>query len=330
MVQSPLISVVIPVYNTASTLKRCVESLTAQTYRHLEILLVNDGSTDQSGDICSRLAGTDPHIHVFTQENQGLSVARNTGVAHAHGEFVAFVDSDDYVSRSFIESLINEAKKDPQIDLVICGFMTNNPAFHQQEVPANRFITSGQDYLKQCLENPPIYDIVAWTKLYRTSLCRQAPFPPGRVHEDEFTYYRFIDKARLVATLPQALYHYVFNPKGITSTENTQEGLDRAEAYRQRLDFQVQHHFSRRSINRAARGTIVSILNTKYQHPEIPASSFFSYVDQHFGELLRQSFCLTKKHLFLSNKIFFTLLLHAPRLLYMIYASKHQLFSTLK
>lgn len=330
MAQNPLISVIVPVYNAASTLERCVESLTNQTYRHLEILLVNDGSTDQSLHICHQLEISDPRIHVFTQKNQGLSVARNTGIKHAHGEFIAFVDSDDYVSHSFIESLANEARKNPHIDLVICGFMTNNPAFHRQEVPAKQLIMPGRDYLRQCFENPPVYDIVAWTKLYRTALCRQLPFPPGRVHEDEFTYYLYIDRARLVATLPKALYHYAFNQEGITSTESAYERLDAAEAYRQQLDYQVQHHFPRRSINRAARGTIVIILNAKYRNPTIPMSTFFSHVDQHYGALLKQSFDLSKKYLFLSNRILSMLLLNVPRLLYAVYAMKHRLVSTLK
>lgn len=329
MIQNPLISIIVPVYNVASTLERCVKSLTTQTYRHLEILLVNDGSTDQSENICQQLANSDQRIHVYTQTNQGLSAARNTGVKHAHGEFVSFVDSDDYVDSSFIESLVNETRKNPQIDLVICGFITNNPAFHKEEVPKEHFLLPGHVYLEKCLQNPPIYDVVAWTKLYRTSLCQSVTFPVGKVHEDEFTYYRFIDTARFVATVPQPLYHYTFNEEGITSTESIENGFDGIEAYQQRLSYQMNHQLSKRTINRTSRGIIVAILNMRHKHLDMTQSAFFSLIKQYFGQSVVNSLNAARFSFSPVTKFLYILFLHEPKLLCALYEMKLRIQSTL-
>lgn len=98
----PLVSVIIPVYNVEKYLARCLDSVVAQTYQNLEIILVNDGSTDASGEICRQYGQSDSRIRLFTQENQGLSAARNTGLDHMNGEYIVFVDSDDYISVHFV------------------------------------------------------------------------------------------------------------------------------------------------------------------------------------------------------------------------------------
>lgn len=282
----PLVSIVVPVFNTATTLERCIDSLTRQTYPHLEILLVNDGSTDGSALLCRELAQKDARLRVIDQSNGGLSAARNTGIANSHGEFIACIDSDDYVDDDFIGTLVSAITSNPGIDLAIGGFVTDNPAFAGKEAPSSRQILAGRDYLRRVLQDPRPYAIVAWSKLYRARLLRTRPFPVGKVHEDEFTYYRYISDARKIITVPAASYHYVYNRAGITSTEDLRGVLDKAEAYLQRIRYQRQEGFSAESVDLAVRSLLVLLIHAKQEHPDISFRTFRTDIHTRLGRSL--------------------------------------------
>lgn len=280
---NPTVSIVVPVYNADATIERCVCSLIEQTYPSIEIILVNDGSSDNSLNHCKSLQQQDSRIHVITQTNQGLSAARNTGTRSAHGDFISFVDSDDYVDNTFIDDLVKAITSYPNLDIAVGGFKTNNPLFRSVEVPSTKSIETGHNYLSRAFLDPHIYDTVAWTKLYRRELCQKYPFPIGKIHEDEFTYFLFLGASRRVITVPQAHYHYMFNNHGITATENLKGGLDRIEAHRDKLCYLLDHKYPDNVINVVTRILLTSLLILRSQNREVKTSDYFRLIKSRFG-----------------------------------------------
>lgn len=209
-----LISVIVPVYNVEAYLDRCVESLVNQTYKNLEILLVDDGSTDSSGALCDRWALRDTRIRVIHKPNGGLSDARNTGLRAAAGELLLFIDSDDLVNVHMAEYLLNELLRQ-DADISICTFQDFADG---QDVDVQQSV-SCEDVLVQP-GRETILDIyrgkgektafVAWNKLYRRKLFTEhrIEYPVGRIHEDTFTTYQLLYFADKVAVLRAPMYYY--------------------------------------------------------------------------------------------------------------------------
>lgn len=202
------VSVIVPVYNTAPWLRRCLDSICAQSYRNLEILCVNDGSTDNSAEILAEYAARDARIRVFTQENAGLSAARNTALMHATGEWIAGVDSDDYVAADVYEKAV--ACITEGVDAVFFGVQTVD------EMGA--VIPDPMGYFSLPTENMPFSERLAlrlnvcfWSKLWRRSFIAEHGlcFPDGLVHEDEAFYYLAAPWLRKAAFSPSIGYFYV-------------------------------------------------------------------------------------------------------------------------
>ena len=206
------ISVIVPVYNVEAYLSACMESLIGQSYKNLEIILVNDGSTDSSDEICREYAGRDDRIRIITQDNQGLSAARNTGLDHATGDYVFFCDSDDSLSNDALEKLINKAADDNS-DIVACGIanvwyddcgdVVRSEAFTNSD-PG---MWSGRQAVVEMMRSNNVCT-VAWNKLYRMRLFDDLRFPVGLLHEDEAFTYKLLYGAGLVSYLPDLLYNY--------------------------------------------------------------------------------------------------------------------------
>ncbi|MDO5728176.1 MAG: glycosyltransferase [Actinomycetaceae bacterium] len=214
----PLVSVVVPVYNVEDYVSTCVDSLLSQTYPNLEILLVDDGSTDKSGSIIDTFS--DPRLRVFHQENGGLSSARNFGLEHANGEFLCFVDSDDVVREDFVESMLNVALVN-DCDLVICdliGFVDEQPpSLDRQPVIAHPI---ARDDAIDCLyqSDSLVRFTVAVTKLYRQDLYTTLRFPHGKLHEDVAVALPIILSSHRIYELDSALYFYRDNPRSIMNS----------------------------------------------------------------------------------------------------------------
>ncbi|UPZ37825.1 glycosyltransferase [Sphingobacterium sp. PCS056] len=202
-----LVSVIVPVYNVERYLKHCVDSIVGQTYTHLEIILVDDGSPDGCGAICDYYAELDSRIQVIHKTNGGLSDARNAGIHRAKGEFIAFVDSDDLVHPQFIEILISQIG---DADIAMCTYQEFEDAVEVSHIShINSVSYSGQQM------NNMLYDktyrvspIVAWNKLYRTALWKDLSYPKGRLHEDEFIIHHIYDRVDSVIFMAINLYFY--------------------------------------------------------------------------------------------------------------------------
>lgn len=207
-VNVPLLSVIVPVYNTAPWLRRCLDSICSQSYRNLEILCVNDGSTDNSAEILAEYAARDSRIRVYIQANAGLSAARNTGLEHASGEWVTGVDSDDWLYPGVYEQAVRCCK--PGIDMVFFGVRDVDEA--GGALPHNTYFDLPEDgEYPMRPELASRLNVCFWSKIWRRSLLEEncLRFPVGLVHEDEAMYYLAAPFARNIAICPALGYAYM-------------------------------------------------------------------------------------------------------------------------
>mgnify|MGYP002511430532 CR=1 FL=1 len=235
-----LVSIVVPVYKVEEYLEICLKSVIEQTYPCLEIILVDDGSPDNCGYICDQYAEIDSRILVIHQENQGLSVARNVGEERATGDYILFVDSDDFLALDFCEKVINVAEKE-QCDIVI-GEVVSVDEY-------GRYLKSKYEYAipkYEILNNfQAMEDVVsekriigyAWGKLYKKNLLEEVNFPAGKTYEDRFTIHKYFAKAEKVCLCPGAVAFYRIRKSSITHDSNLKRLYDLLEAEEEVLRF---------------------------------------------------------------------------------------------
>lgn len=209
----PEISVIVPVYKVEAYLPRCVESLLSQTYKDFEIILVDDGSPDTCPVMCDAYAKKYSNIHALHKENGGLSDARNAGMTAAKGEYVAFVDSDDYVHPAYLEMLMQGIRQGA--DFSVCGFTEVYDGNGIKDLGTSRIsaaCVNAKEGLAEILYQG-FHDVSAWGILLPASLARKYPFPKGKLFEDLYTTYKFYLVAEAVAFIRVPLYYY-FQRKG--------------------------------------------------------------------------------------------------------------------
>ena len=218
-----LISVIVPIYKVEKYLNRCVDSILSQTYKKIEIILVDDGSPDACGEICDRYIEKDTRIKVIHKENGGLSDARNAGIEAANGEYIIFVDSDDHIVPTMIEKMI-EALIASKADLCICNINyvdENGAVINNQNMrsPINNGIYSRDDMLNFLVNDGYWFYVTAWNKLYKANVFRNIRFRVGKYHEDEFLIHEIIDRCDKVVCLEDMLYNYVQREGSIMQDE---------------------------------------------------------------------------------------------------------------
>lgn len=237
---TPLISVIVPVYRVEAYLERCVKSILSQTYENLEVILVDDGSPDQCPAICDACAEKDARMKVIHQENKGLSGARNAGIDAASGEYLAFVDSDDYVSPHFIEELYH-LLQDTGCAIGQCRFSYVKGDGLVEEGDSAFCIYRGESLMEQLYgpEEKATCFVVAWNKLYRAELFKETGirYPEGRIHEDEATTYRLFHEAKKLAFLDRALYGYYTENGGSITSVFSAKRLQWLTAHEERIAF---------------------------------------------------------------------------------------------
>ena len=231
---TPLISVIVPVYKVEAYLDRCVESIVDQTYRNLEIILVDDGSPDNCGAMCDAWAAKDPRIKVIHKENGGLSDARNAGMAIAAGVYISFVDSDDWVDTSFTEVLYNLAIQ-TDAEIAECCFTKTTGSEVPKETTGEITVCTAEEAMDKHIRIT-MFKQVVWNKLYhRDVLC--AMFEKGKYHEDEFWTYQIIADCRKLAHIDRSLYYYFQRADSIMGEGYSIKRLDAVEAKLRRNAF---------------------------------------------------------------------------------------------
>lgn len=234
-----LISVIVPVYNAEKYIQRCIDSIVCQTYKNIEIILVDDGSPDGCGTICDRNARIDSRIHVIHKKNGGLSDARNSGVEKAHGRFITFIDSDDYIAPNYIEYLYELIEKH-NADVSSCCML--NTSSDTAEYCVNTHIQdeqvlTGKETCRRLLDDLYIILVTACGKLYKKEIVREYPFPVGKNHEDEATTCKFYYSSQMVVVGNKCLYAYYLNEESITHTKGTKLNQDVIWAMTHRANF---------------------------------------------------------------------------------------------
>jgi Ss-1,4-galactosyltransferase len=218
-----LISIIVPIYNVESYVEQCIASLTAQTYERLEIILVDDGSTDGSPAICDAWAEKDPRIMVIHKQNGGLSDARNTGIEAAHGEYLMLIDGDDYILPMTCERLRQIAHKfdaDIVISNLIYVYPDGTHKYYRPEEPHQCMCCTGEEAFAEYFKTFRFDFMIAPTKFYRRELffsSERIRFPFGRLGEDVYTNYRLLYEANKVGVTSEAFYCYVQRSGSITS-----------------------------------------------------------------------------------------------------------------
>lgn len=210
-----LISIVVPVYKVKEYITDCISSILQQSYPYFELILVDDGSPDNCGEICDQFALQDKRIYVIHKQNGGLSDARNAGINVAKGEYITFVDSDDFLHQDYLKQMIDMAES-THADIIQCGFTSDKESlgaypFSQEKVCS----FSSEEALHDLLRMNTV-QVNAWAKLYKTDLFHGIRYPYGRINEDNLTTYKLILAAHSsVVCSNQNLYFYRVNPDGI-------------------------------------------------------------------------------------------------------------------
>jgi len=216
-----MISVIVPIYNVEPYLHECLESILNQTYQNLEILLIDDGSQDDCGRICDEFARIDPRIRVFHTENHGLSVARNLGLQMAKGEYIGFVDSDDWLEPDMYEILLR-CIEETGTNISVCGIRYEY--LHRQEDHSiDKGVYFGTEAICALICNLPNY---AWNKLYKKACWIDISFPENHTYEDVATIYKVVLKADSLSCVPKALYHYRKREESIVYTKSMKNIMD--------------------------------------------------------------------------------------------------------
>ncbi len=238
-----LVTIIVPIYNVQDYLPTCIRSILRQSYKNLEIILVDDGSSDKSLQICKQFEKKDNRIRLYHTNNLGLSHARNVGLDHVNGNYILFVDSDDYIDKNMVARMLTKSNDS---DLVICNY---------KKVRSGSKVKVDQD--KQILKddiwnidsfwkhyyfnNLGAFCCVAWNKLYKKRLFNSIRYPMGKIHEDEYIIGKIINQCNSIKVINDSLYYYVQRSDSIMHRDY-QGKFELAEAYLSRCStFQAQH-----------------------------------------------------------------------------------------
>ena len=238
----PIISVIVPVYNVEAWLGACVDSILCQTFRDLELILVDDGSPDGCGAICDEYARLDSRVRVIHKTNGGLSSARNAGLDISRGEYVAFIDSDDYVNPCYLESMLRSIQEH-EADLALCSVekFWDDPSrveyYHQPDK------CLGHEQAVALMVDSLWYHMIACNKLYRRSLFDDLRFPEGYIHEDEALFHHIIARCARIVSVSGALYRYRQISGSIMHQGCNIQKSDKLTALSDRIAFAHRHHW---------------------------------------------------------------------------------------
>lgn len=238
-----IISVIVPVYNVEQYLNKCLDSIINQTYRYLEIILINDGSTDSSAEICDNYALNDSRIKVIHKRNGGLSDARNAGLKICSGDYICFIDSDDIIALTFCEKMLEGILK-YNVEIIECNFLR----FKQEAELIN--YTQKIEYTAKLYDNQKALELLmkeeikqmVWNKLFNSKLIEGILFEMGKTNEDEFWTYQIVGKSKGLAKISDIFYFYRQNPISIMGKNYSLSRLDGLLALQERILF-IKKHF---------------------------------------------------------------------------------------
>ncbi len=283
-----LISIVVPVYNINRYIGKCIESIIIQTYKALEIILVDDGSNDGSDKICDEYALKDSRITVIHKANSGLSAARNTGIKAANGHYITFIDGDDFIDGCYVEKLYDSIRSDKS-DIATIGHRVVYPNIKYTKKSDSHLVLDSEGALFKILYDKDI-DLSAWGKLYKTSLFNGVEFPEGRIFEDSATTYILFDKANKISVVPDAQYNYIIRDDSITNTKFNDKKMDLIKATEEMVDYiSSKYPGLKKACNRRLMWAYLSTLSSMVESNNVPKemkNRVFNYIKKHRSEVL--------------------------------------------
>lgn len=234
-----LVSVIIPIYCVERYLEQCLNSVVQQTHTELEIILVDDGSTDQCPMLCDAWAKRDSRITVIHKANGGLSDARNVGIDSAHGDYILFVDSDDWIEPNMVECMLS-VLEEQHADICACGIFYEYPQKTAiREVDS--FVGNSTETYRR-LYDETRYPVSTWNKLYCRKCWNKLRFPVGKICEDAFTTYLLIDQAQTIVQISTPFYHYRIRDNSIMTSKFSVKKMYEEEAWRENYLFMKEHY----------------------------------------------------------------------------------------
>ena len=268
-----LVSIIVPIYNVERYINDCVKSLLKQTYNNIEIILVDDGSTDMSGMICDNLKSNDNRIKVIHKRNGGLSDARNEGINIASGKYLTFIDSDDVVEIDFVEYLYNLLIEN-DAEMSVCHYrkIDEQGNIISETIKDNDELVIGNNSCMEKFFKGNDIGTVAWGKLYKTELFRKIRYPVGKYHEDVFTTYKVVALCDKIAIGAKAKYLYRLRHNSIVNQEVSLKHLDAVEANIERSQFILAtypklYDYACAGIIYAANQCVMKLIQTKKNYP---------------------------------------------------------------
>ena len=232
------VSIIIPVYNVEKYISKCVDSVINQTFTNLEILLIDDGSPDNCPSICEAYARKDKRITVIHKKNGGLSDARNYGLDKATGEFILFVDSDDYIRKDMCEIMINDALIN-NADIVMCNYYWVDSQGNDLNInnQIDNIIYTPEQYLHAYINTQEAGFIIACNKLYKREIFNDLRYPVGKINEDYFLIHKVVYRSKIISSINEKLYFYVQTENSIMRSHFTVKRMDMAEALYDQIRF---------------------------------------------------------------------------------------------
>ncbi len=319
MNSAPLISIIVPAYNVEKYIKTCLDSLINQTYSNFEIIVINDGSTDQTEEIL-RSYQSNPKFRIYSQKNGGLSAARNRGIKLANGELVCFIDSDDSVKSDYLEKLVAPFIEDVDVDITVCGYQEKFENSVINHVLKSQKIT-GRKVTKDLLIKQQDFNVLAWNKLYRKSLFtdNNIEYPAGQIHEDNLTTYKLFSHAQKVFYISDVLYIYQRTHSEITKNLYSKEKTLKRLQVKEQMAIEAGQYLQDPDLKRSAEVALLlayfAFLDHAINH-RIDKSYYQVYLKK-IKKLSSSQF----KNPFLTKKLrLYLKLIHSPRgILYQIF-----------
>lgn len=322
----PKISIVVPVYNAGNYLYQCIESLRAQTYVNIEIILVDDGSKDQSREICLEFAEKDQRIHYYYQNNAGAAAARNNGIDHATGDYIGFVDSDDYIDSDMYEVLLDAiVNNDAQVAQILSRRVTDDGMIINQELIDRTENNPPVVYSsEEAIEHYLIGNHSLCSHLYDSTLFQSVRIPEGMSGEDLAIVIPLYCQCNKVVKINQYKYNYRFNPNSVTNTPLNQRKINLFHEYERQLEEYGYNSFYKTVLTFTISKTLAGILNAMVLYGDNGFSeneAFFKSKLKYYWDAFKRNKYINEKQLqkysiYLKSRILYKVMLIVKRKFY--------------
>lgn len=231
-----LVTVIIPVYNVEDYLKKCIESVLSQTYKNLEVFLIDDGSTDNCPQICDEYASKDSRVIAIHKKNAGQGVARNVALDKCKGEYIAFVDSDDLIKPDMIEAMVGAIERN-NADIALCGIAVNNGIkLHDEPVFSNEVCWNTEQLMKEYVTTPYVSTVI-WNKIYKKMLFDGIRFPNFRANEDAYVLHRVLGRCKKAVHIGECMYIQNIRPNSTEQSPFSEKKLALLDCAQNRIDY---------------------------------------------------------------------------------------------